>query len=362
MTDVASLSEVRARIDALDAQIQTLIVERARCALDVATAKKASGEVVQDYYRPEREADVLRKVKARDCGPMEDRAMARIFREIMSACLALQQPLKIAFLGPSGTFTEAATYKQFGHANIVVPVPSIDAVFREVESGNANYGVVPVENTTEGMVNHTLDGFLNSSVKIVGEVELRIHQCLSSNCESMDQIKRIYSHHQSFAQTRGWLDTTLPNVERMVVSSNAEAARIAAQEPGAAALGPQAAAAIYKLTVLATNVEDDPNNTTRFLVIGTQTPKSSGKDKTSLLITAQNKPGGLYHVLAPLAAKEISMTRIESRPSRRGIWDYVFFVDILGHVDDPQIAEALEELKSRTTLFKILGSFPLAEL
>ncbi len=355
------LDKIRERIDALDQQIQQLINERAECAVEVAKVKGATG-ASPNYYRPEREAQVLLGVKERNQGPLSGEEMARLFREIMSACLALEQPLKIAFLGPAGTFTQAAALKHFGHSVETVPVGTVDEVFRDVESGTAQYGVVPVENSTEGVVSHTLDMFVSSPLKICGEVELRIHQHLMGNGGELKAIQRIYSHQQSLAQCREWLNTHVSGVEVVAVSSNAEAARRAAQEPGAAAIAGETAAEIYQLQILAANIEDEPDNTTRFLVIGQQTTAPSGRDKTSLLVSARNRPGALQGLLAPFARHGISMTRIESRPSRRGTWDYVFFVDIEGHAQEEQVANALCELEDEAAMLKILGAYPKAVL
>ncbi|RCX30655.1 prephenate dehydratase [Thioalbus denitrificans] len=356
------LEDIRQRIDALDQELQTLINERARCAQAVAHIKERSGTGGKVFfYRPEREAQVLRRILDRNAGPLSAEEVARLFREIMSACLALEQPMKIAYLGPEGTFTQAAALKHFGHSVISVPLGAIDEVFREVESGNAHYGVVPVENSTEGVVNHTLDTFMNSPLQICGEVEQRIHHHLLSREPDIDRIRRVYSHQQSLAQCREWLDAHLPRVERIDVSSNAEAARRAAvEEGGVAAIAGDLAAERYELPALVRNIEDEPDNTTRFLIIGKQSPGPSGKDKTSLLISAPNKPGALYRLLDPLFRHQISMTRIESRPSRRGMWDYVFFIDILGHAEDAQVAKALGELDEVSTLLKVLGSYPMA--
>jgi chorismate mutase/prephenate dehydratase len=280
----------------------------------------------------------------------------------MSACLALEETLKVAFLGPEGTFTQAAALKHFGHSVTTVPIGSINDVFREVESGSAHYGVVPIENSTEGVINHTLDMFINTSLNICGEVELRIHHHLLGKADALGKVKKIYSHQQSLAQCREWLDTNLPDAERIAVSSNAEAARCAAEDNKSVAIAGDAAASIYNLNIIHSNIEDEPDNTTRFLVIGRHKVASSGNDKTTILMSAENKVGTLYRLLSPFMNNNISMTRIESRPSRRGMWDYVFFVDIEGHVDDADIAKALDELKEVTSLFKILGSYPRAVL
>ncbi len=257
------LMSIRARIDTLDAQIQELIAARARCAQEVAAVKRALGDN-SNFYRPEREAQVLRQVIGRNHGPLTDEVVARLFREIMSACLALEEPLTIAFLGPEGTFTHAAALKHFGSGVRTTPLRAIDEVFREVEAGSADYGVVPVENSTEGVVNHTLDMFLQSPLKICGEVQLRIHHHLIGFIDDIRAIRRVYSHQQSFAQCREWLDLNLPQAQQMAVSSNAEAARLARAEPGCAAIAGQCAADIYQLPVAVANIEDDPNNTTRF--------------------------------------------------------------------------------------------------
>jgi len=364
MTDSDKLQAVRARIDQLDEQIQGLINERAGCAEEVARQKNIAGDN-SEYYRPEREADVLRTVIARNKGPLPDDEMARLFREIMSACLALQHPMTVAFLGPEGTYTQAAVYKQFGHSVRCQPLAAIDEIFREVEAGTVHYGVVPIENSTEGAVSHTLDMFLNSPLQICSEVEMRIHHCLlgrtaDAGAGGLAAVTEVRAHQQALAQCREWLDAKLPGVPRLPVSSNAEAARFAAEHDGVAAIAGEAAAEIYQLNVLASNIEDEPDNTTRFLVIGRKMPAPSGHDKTSLLLSTPNRPGALQGLLAPLADKGISMSRIESRPSRRGTWDYVFFVDIEGHAQEPAIAAVLQELEQSAAMMKVLGSYPRA--
>lgn len=355
-----SLAALREQIDSIDKQIQSLIADRAQCARVVGEVKGLTDKA--DFYRPEREAQVLRAVAARNEGPLSNEEMLRLFREIMSACLAQEEPLKIAFLGPEGTFTQTAVYTQFGHSVRALSVPTIDEVFHEVESGVADFGVTPVENSTEGSVNHTLDMFINSPLKICGEVELRIHQHLMGRMDDLSQIKRICSHSQSFAQCRAWLAQYLPAVEKITVASNAEAARRARDEDGTAALAGDSAAQVYNLNVLFRDVEDQGDNTTRFLVIGRDMFPPSGQDKTSLLVSAPSTegPGVLLDLLAPLAKHDINMTRIESRPSRRRKWDYVFFVDIDGHADDDPIRQALEEISSNSDLFRILGAYPKA--
>jgi chorismate mutase/prephenate dehydratase len=355
------LADIRERIDELDVRIQTLINERAAAAQEVARIKVDAGPDAV-FYRPEREAQVLRSVKARNQGPLGAEAMARLFREIMSECLALELPLKIAFLGPEGTFTQAAALKHFGHAVGTVPMAAISDVFQEVETGGCHYGVVPIENSSEGVVSHTLDMFMQSPLQICGEVTLRIHHNLLGTAADLDAVKVLFSHQQSLAQCRGWLDRHLPAVERVPVGSNAEAARRARETPGSAAIASIMAAELYGLQVLAPNIEDDAGNTTRFLVIGQQAVPPSGEDKTSLLLSTRNEAGGLHRLLEPLARHGISMTRIESRPSRRGHWDYVFFVDICGHRDDAVVAQALASLRAEAGMYKELGSYPKAVL
>jgi len=354
------LSPLRERIDALDRELLRLISARAALAGEVAAVKSANGD--RRFYRPEREAAILRHIRERNPGPLDGEEITRLFREIMSACLALEQPLAVAFLGPEGTFTQAAALKHFGHSIRAVPVGDIADVFREVEAGACAYGVVPVENSTEGVVSHTLDLFMGSPLKIAGEVTLRIHHHLMSREPDLADIRTLFSHQQSLAQCRGWLDRHLPGAERVAVGSNAQAAAMAAAEAGSAAVAGEATAGIYDLKVLARRIEDEPGNTTRFLVLAREDSPASGRDKTSLLLTCRNEPGGLYRLLAPLAEHRISMTRIESRPSRRGIWDYVFYIDILGHRDEALVGKALRQLEDASLYFKILGSYPEAVL
>ena len=361
MNQEQQLQVIRERIDALDEQLQSLINERARLAQQVAEVKLAAGEEAV-FYRPEREAQVLRRVKERNSGPLPAEEMARLFREIMSACLALERVTTVAFLGPEGTFTHEAVLKHFGHSVQARPLMAFDEIFREVEAGSADYAVVPVENSTEGSVNLTLDLLQGTSLNICGEVELRIHQHLMSHATEFGKIARVYSHAQSLAQCREWLDAHLPGAERVAVSSNAEAARLASEEHDSAAVAGLAAAERFAVPVLEKNIEDNPNNTTRFLILGRNPVPPSGKDKTALLLSTRNKSGALHQMLEPLSRHGISMTRIESRPSRQGVWDYVFFIEILGHREDDNMAQALAELEKEATLFKVLGSFPRAAL
>ena len=359
----ADLGGIRERIDGIDAQIHALINDRARLAQLVGISKSAAGKAV-DFYRPEREAEVLRKALERNDGPLRDEEIARLFREIMSACLAQQEPLKVAFLGPEGTFSQAAVLKHFGSSVRALPLPAIDEVFHEVEGGVADFGVVPIENSSEGTVNHTLDMFLASSLKICGEVELRIHHHLMGRMSTLADVRRVCAHPQALAQCRGWLDEHLPDVERIAESSNAEGARRARDERGTAGIASRAAAEIYGLTLLADEIEDRPDNTTRFLVVGRKLFSRSGADRTTLLVSATgtDDAGALFRLLKPFAEHRVNMTRIESRPSRKKKWDYVFFIDVEGHVSDPPLAKALASLQKHASLFKILGSYPRAVL
>ena len=361
--DDGPLAELRGKIDAVDERIQGLINERARYAKEVGVIKGLKHTA--EFYRPEREAQVLRSVVKRNKGPLRDDEMVRLFRELMSACLAQEEPLKVAYLGPEGTFTQSAVLKHFGHSVHALSVPTIDEVFHEVESGTADFGVAPVENSSEGTVNiHTLDMFLTSPLKICGEIELRIHQHLMGHMKDLKDVKRVCSHPQSLAQCRAWLAEHLPDVEKVPVASNAEAARRARDEDGTAALAGEAAAGVYGLNILFNTVEDRDDNTTRFVVVGRKLFPPSGNDKTSVLVSAKEteEPGVLLQLLAPLSKNGVSMTRIESRPSRKRRWHYVFFLDLDGHAEDPPVRKALEAMKAKASLFKVLGAFPKAVL
>ncbi len=354
-----TIAEIRGRIDAIDESLAELINERARLALAAGEVKNRTDDSAE-FFRPEREAQILRAVVERNQGPLSDAEIVRLFREIMSACLAQQEPLKVAFLGPEGTFSQSATIKQFGHSIKSLPLNTIEEVFSDVESGDADFGVVPVENSTEGAVSNTLDMFLASPLKICGEVELPIHHNLLSIAANIESIERVYSHRQSLAQCRGWLHQHLPHAEKIPVASNAEAARRVRYAEDAAAIAGEAAASVYNLRILHANVEDQPDNSTRFVVIGRKLLPPSGVDKTSLLLASSDRPGALYELLKPLAEGGISMTRIESRPSKQGKWDYVFFVDVAGHAETEPLASALRKLKRGTTLFKVLGAYPVS--
>jgi len=315
------------------------------------------------YYKPEREAQVLRHIMEKNAGPLDNEEMARLFRQIMSACLALEQPIRVAFLGPEGTFTQEAALKHFGDSAISVPQSAIDEVFREVLAGACNYGVVPVENSTEGVISHTLDSFMDSSLKICGEVELRIHQhfMIGPNTNK-DSVTRVYSHAQSLAQCRQWLNSNYPNIERVAVSSNAEAAKRVQGEWNSAAIAGDMASELYSLEKMWEKIEDRPDNSTRFLIIGREAVPRSGDDRTSVVVSVHNKPGALHDLLEPFRRFNVDMTRLESRPSRNSKWSYVFFIDLVGHIEDQPVADVLEELSTSVAELKILGSYPRAVL
>lgn len=378
MTDIIPLPELREKIDAIDSEILQLINQRANCAMEVARTKISEGET-GSFYRPDREAQVLRRIKEKNPGPLPDDIAVRFFRELMSSCLALEKPLDIAFLGPQGTFTQQAAFKHFGQTINTVPLSTINDIFDDVENQRCQFGVVPVENSTEGVITHTLDRFISSTLKICGEVEIRVQQNLMGYAEKLDDITEIYSHQQSLAQCRQWLDAHVPKAIRTAVSSNGEAARLVSESKNKMvsdddflyevnllkreskmAIAGSVAAQLYQLNILEKNIEDESNNTTRFIIIGLQEPVSTGLDKTSLLVSTGNRSGSLHNILQPLAEHGISMSHIESRPSKQGLWDYVFFIDIDGHKDDDNVSNALKSLKNHVNWLNVLGSYPKA--
>ena len=353
------LLSVRTQIDGIDHEIQSLIAERALWAHQVGKAKGKLAAAV-DYYRPEREAQVLRRVVDRNEGPLSDEVLVRLFREIMSACLAQQEPLKVGFLGPEGTFSQQAVYKHFGHSAKPLPLATVEEVFDEVAAGHADFGVVPVENSGTGTIQSTLDLFLTSPLMICGEVELRVHQYLLSRTGHIEDIERVYSHALSLAQCKSWLRQNLPEVEKHAVVSNAEAARRARNADDAAAIAGENAAHAYGLKVVAGPIEDRADNTTRFLVIGRASFPTSGNDRTSLLVFIRDQPGALYKILEPLARRSISMNRIESRPAHGKLWQYAFFIDVSGHADESPLKDALAEIDEFAGDVRVLGSYPVA--
>lgn len=355
------LKAIRADIDALDLQIQALITQRANLALEVARAKYAV-ETNPIFYRPEREAEVLQNVERRNRGPLSNETLTRLFREIMSACLELQKPLQVSYLGPEGTYSQAALFKYFGHAVTAVPAQTIEDVFREVIADRAHYGIVPIENSTEGSVKPTLEMLLNSPLQLCGEVELPIHHCLMS-AQPLDfkKIKRVYLHPQTFGQCRHWLFNHLPHAEYVTTaSSNADAARRTIDDKESAAVAGQHAAEFYNLQLLASQIEDELDNTTRFVILGKHAVAPTGRDKTSLILSAANRPGALHDVLEAFKNKGLNLTRIESRPSRQGTWEYIFFVDVEGHINDPALTDATQLIQLHSKFFKFLGSYPRA--
>src|SRR6266481_2847015 len=349
------LKQCREQIDRLDDELLKLVNQRAAVAQQIGHLKE-SGTVL----RPEREAQILQRLQSNNGGPLSNAAVAQLFTEVMSQCRALEAPITAAYLGPQGTFTEAAVLKRFGSAIKGQPCASIDDVFHAVETGAVNFGIVPVENSTEGAVGRTLDLLLQSPLQICGEVVLAIHQCLLGRSNELGEIKTVYSHPQSLGQCQGWLNMHLPHAARIPVASNAEAARLAAENPYSAAIAGSQAAALFGLKACAENIEDDAKNTTRFLVLGDQPVAPSGNDKTSLVMSAANRPGAVHDVLVPLAKHGVSMTKLESRPARSGLWEYIFYMDIEGHQAEANVVAALAELKQVASFVKVLGSYPVA--
>jgi chorismate mutase / prephenate dehydratase len=348
------LLSLRNRIDAVDDQVLALLNERARLAQEIGHLKNGI------VYKPEREAQVVRRMQKTNPGPLAPESLSVIYKEIMSACRALEQPLTIAYLGPEGTFSEAAAIKHFGHAAIGLPCAGIDDVFRAVERGEAQYGVAPVENSTEGAVNRTLDLLLNSPLKICGEVMLRVRQHLMRKDEGLEGIQTVFSHAQSLGQCHEWLSQHLPGVRTIRVTSNGEAARMASVDPSAAAIAGELAAERHGLNIVARDIEDEPTNTTRFLVLGAEETAPSGRDKTSLVLSVRNKPGALLELLAPFAGHGVGLSKLESRPARSGAWEYVFYVDLEGHHSDSNIQHALKAVEEHCTFLKVLGAYPVA--
>lgn len=351
------LKPLRERIDALDAQLIALLNQRASVALEVGEVKKHFNAPV---FRPEREMQVIARLQEMSDGPLAAAHISAIWREIMAASRALEQTIRAAFLGPVGTYSEQAMFEYFGHSIEGLACPSIDEVFRSVEAGAAQYGVVPVENSAEGAVSRTLDLLLQTQLLIGGELALPIHHNLLTASGTLDGVTRVCAHPQAIAQCQRWLLTNAPRLERQAVSSNAEAARIAVSDPTVAAIAGDRAATHYGLSVVSPMIQDDPHNRTRFVIIGKQPTDSSGHDQTSLIVSVANEPGAVFKLLEPLAKHGVSMTRFESRPARIGTWEYYFYIDVEGHRDDTAVAAALDELGRKAAFLKILGSYPRA--
>lgn len=348
------LTEIRQQIDTIDDQLIALLNDRAELVHEVGEIKKKDG---LEIYAPEREEQLLQALVAKSKGRLPEKSIRAIYREIMSAALALEEDLGIAYLGPEGTWTHQAAISKFGQSVRYVPQPSFADVFNQVARRIADYGVVPIENSTEGAVNHTLDLFADSPLKICAQVLLRIENALMAN-GPRSEIRRLYSHPQVFGQCRGWLHQNFPDAEKIEVSSTTRAAQIAAKESNAAALGGKLAADLYGLEILEPNIQDSATNTTRFLVLGHKTCPPTGKDRTSIMFSVRDKPGSLYHALTPFSEFNINLSKIESRPSKRRDWEYFFFVDIKGHGDDADLVKALNELEEHCSFMKILGSYP----
>ena len=354
---VNNLSALRQKIDDIDDHILDLLNQRAAVVIEVGKAKAGQSK---DFYVPSRERAIYERLTAANPGPFPSEAIRKVFREIISASLSLEQPMKVAFLGPQGTFTHAAAMQQFGFSAQLVPQKSIPAIFEEVSRGRAPYGVVPVENSTEGVVSHTLDMFMESDLKINAEIMLGISHFLMSRSGRMTDIKKIVSHPQPLAQCRKWLEENLPDVPLVDVGSTALAAQMALEDESFGAIASEMAATLYGLQVVKERIEDNPNNFTRFLVIGTNTPERSGRDKTSLMFNIKDQPGILYRMLEPFSKREINLSKIESRPMKKKAWEYIFFLDIEGHIDDEPITAAVAELKDYCQFLKVLGSYPRA--
>jgi chorismate mutase / prephenate dehydratase len=353
---MSDIEKLRREIDALDDELVALVQRRAGLAQKIGGLKHGA-----PAYRPEREAEILKRISSKT-GLLPSDRMIAVFREIISACRGLEEAIRVSYLGPEGTFSEQAVRKHFGRAVEALPVASVDEAFRRCEAGGAQFALVPAENSTEGVVGRTLDLLVTTPLRICAEVELRVQQNLLSKEAGLDAVRKIYSHSQSLAQCNGWLAQNLPGAERVAVASNAEAAQRAAREQGAAAIAGEAAGERYGLQNLARSIEDDPNNTTRFLVLGAIEPAPSGRDRTSLVMSAENKPGAVHALLTPLAQHGVSMSRIESRPARArtALWEYLFFIDVEGHRDDAKVAAALAALRAKAPFLKILGSYPAA--
>jgi chorismate mutase/prephenate dehydratase len=353
----SKLLPLRERIDAIDEQILDLLNQRARTALEVGKVKH-DFDVHDSVFKPEREAAIIRRLRALNQGPSTSEAIEAVWNEIISSCRGLESTITVAYLGPQGSFSEQAAMEHFGHAIQKLRCESFDEVFRAVEAGQADAGMVPVENSTEGAVNRTLDLLLNSPLKVLGERSINIRHCLMTQSGTMDGIKRVMAHPQALAQCQQWLTQHYPDLVRDAASSNSEAARVAAEDPTVAAIAGSVAAQAWNLTEVASGIQDDPQNRTRFLAVGTFECLASGHDKTSIILAVPNRSGAVYEMLSPLASNGVSMTRLESRPARTGQWEYYFYIDLQGHLSDPSVEHALAELKRQVAFFKVLGSYP----
>ncbi len=350
---------LRKKIDNLDLQILQLLNSRAGIVKDMTMIKQMTNK---GFYDPVREEKIIEKLQGVNPGSFPSMAIRPVFREIISACRSLESPIKVAYFGPEATYTHMAALKKFGSSTKFIPVKSIEGVFGEVESGMANYGVVPVENSSEGVVSHTLDMFVTSDLNIFAEIMLEIHHNLLSRSTMLSDIEKVYSHPQAIAQSRAWLRDNLPSCSIIDVSSTARASELACQDTKAAAIASELAANIYNLNILQSNIEDIVHNYTRFLVISHYLSPRTGKDKTSIIFSIKDRIGALYHMLQPFAEMGINLTKIESRPTKKQPWEYIFFVDFSGHKEDEKVKKALEKLEEQCIFLKVLGSYPAAEV
>jgi len=355
----ADIKKIRQKIDSLDNEILQLLNQRAEQAISIAKEKQKQQES-DNFYNPEREAQVIRRIQDLNNGPLSDTAITKLFREVMSACLSLEAPLKVSYLGPEGTYTQLAAQKHFGSSVLSMPCSSVEEVFLSVEKRDSHYGVVPVENSTQGIVASTLDMFMKSSLRISGEIEILINHNVLSKSSKIEDVEKIYAHPQSFAQCKNWIEKNCPNIEKINSSSNAEAALIASREKNSAAIASEVASDIYDLNIISKNIEDNHNNSTRFLVVGDRDTQPSGRDKTSIIVSTKNNSGALYELLSPLSKNKVSMTRIESRPSKHNNWEYIFYLDLNGHIKDESIKKATDEIRKEASLYRFLGSYPAA--
>lgn len=357
MSGQKDIQAFRAEIDRLDDEILRLLNERSKQVIEIGKLKKQAGADAH-LHTPAREAEIVERLTSRNPGPFPNEAIRPVYREIMSASLSLEGMQKVAYLGPPATFTHLAAIQKFGSSAQYLPVNGIKDVFDEVERGRANFGVVPIENSTEGVVNHTLDMFIDSNLLIYGEVLQEVSHHLLSRSGRIEDVKKIYSHPHAIAQCRHWLESNLPQVPLAEVPSTARAAELCGSEPSAAAIASELAAELYGLKVVKARIEDNINNVTRFLILSKKAPERTGKDKTSVMLSVKDRVGALYDLIRPFASHGLNLTKIESRPSRRKAWEYIFFVDLEGYAEEERVKKALEEVKGRCLFFKVLGSYP----
>jgi len=349
------IHELRKKINAIDSQILELLNRRAEIVIKVGEEKAQEG---LDYHVPQREEEIYYRLTQENRGPFPTSAIRAVFREILSACLSLERPLRVAYLGPEATFTHLACMERFGLSTQFLPMRNIAAVFSEVEKGNADYGVVPIENSSEGVVSHTLDMFVDSELKICGEIHLNISHNLLSRSGDLKQVRKVYSHPHAIAQSKKWLEANLPNVALFEVGSTAAAAELAAEDGSVAAIASELAADLYGLKVICRRIEDNPRNFTRFLVVSKKAAAPTGDDKTSIVVSIKDRVGALYRMLEPFAKNNINLTKIESRPSKQKAWEYVFYVDFEGNVEEERVKRALAAVKEDCLFLKVLGSYP----